>query len=235
MDIVRNALMGDFRPEVRAHRAIPLALGLASRAEQLAVKFEWIGTESLADGQEQRLNSFDGVWAVPGSPYKNPVGMLEAIRYVRENDVPFLGTCGGFQHAIIEFCRNVIGEPHATHQEDTPHGESIVISALSCSLVDANGDIHFLDGTQLRTIYGVSRSNERYHCNYGLNPTWRSRLDASGIRISAVDDAGDVRAVELPQHRFYVATLFQLEQSALEGKAPPVARAFIRAAARPIS
>src|SRR6266850_6005772 len=104
---IRIGLVGDFDANVPAHRAIPLALGMAAKAVDCIVKWEWIGTHEI-HGSE-RLESLNGLWCVPASPYRNMQGALSAIKYARENKRPFLGTCGGFQHAVIEYARYVLG------------------------------------------------------------------------------------------------------------------------------
>lgn len=83
----------------------------------------------------ETLQNFDAIWVVPGSPYRYDDGAFMAIRHARENDVPFLGSCGGFQYAIVEYARNVMGWHDAGHAE-TDSGGRLVIAPLSCSLVE---------------------------------------------------------------------------------------------------
>src|SRR5688572_6507407 len=98
----RLALVGDFSEEIVAHRAIPQALALARESTGVAVEWDWVDTARLAEAPRQ-LADHAGIWCVPGSPYRNTDGALAAIRFSRETQRPFLGTCGGFQHALIEF------------------------------------------------------------------------------------------------------------------------------------
>ena len=114
--MTRLALIGDHNPEVVAHRAIPLALELAQKNLSSVLQWDWIGTDAITDAPRQ-LAGHAGVWCVPASPYKSMDGALAAIRFARETKRPFLGTCGGFQHALIEFARNVIGVTGADHAE----------------------------------------------------------------------------------------------------------------------
>src|SRR5688500_17598925 len=104
MQTVRIALVGDFSPEVIAHRAINESMRLAGGAH---VEPHWLHTVSIQRGQA--LESFHGIWCVPNSPYANTDGALWAIEWSRTHRIPFLGTCGGFQHAVLEFVRNVLG------------------------------------------------------------------------------------------------------------------------------
>ena len=105
---MRIGLIGDFNPEVIAHITIPQALTLAARKVECSVETEWLPTPFLEKDTEEKLEDFDGLWIVPASPYESMEGALLAIRFARERGVPFLGTCGGFQHALIEYARNVL-------------------------------------------------------------------------------------------------------------------------------
>jgi CTP synthase (UTP-ammonia lyase) len=147
------AVVGDYSPEIMAHRAIPRALELACAAHSIAVAWEWVGTATICEVARE-FAGFAAVWVVPASPYENMAGALEAIRWARETKRPFLGTCGGFQHAIIEFARNVSGLTAADHAETRPAGETLVVTPLSCSMVGKTGRIHFAAGSRLREIYG---------------------------------------------------------------------------------
>ena len=178
-----------------------------------------------------------------GESVREHGGRLAAIRFARESRRPFLGTCGGFQHAAIEFARNVAGLPSADHAETNPAADDLVVKPLTCSLVETLGRIHFSPGSRLREIYAADSAEEGYHCSYGVNPAYRPRLERAGLRFTAFASVGDcgsaanldeIRGVELPpdRHPFFIATLFQPERAALCGQTPPIVRAFVAAAAR---
>src|SRR4051794_27330984 len=101
----RIALVGDRSAAVRAHARIPRVLETIARQGGAEVEAVWLPTETVGD--PSAAAGFDGIWAVPGSPYASADGMLAAIRHAREEQLPFLGTCGGFQYATIEFARSV--------------------------------------------------------------------------------------------------------------------------------
>lgn len=101
------ALIGDYNPDVIAHQAIPVALQQAADRLGVQVHPQWLDTDTLTAGSQ--LHRFDGFWCVPASPYRDTEGALHAIRFAREQRRPFLGTCGGFQHAVLEYARNVLG------------------------------------------------------------------------------------------------------------------------------
>jgi CTP synthase (UTP-ammonia lyase) len=233
---IRVALIGDYDPTVVAHQAIPRALSLAGDALGADVRAEWVGTATIPcnDAAVARLAPFDALWCVPASPYQSACGALRAIRFARETDRPFLGTCGGFQHAVLEYARDVVGWADAAHAEDDPSAARAVVTPLSCALVEARGVVRFAAGSRLRGAYGVPEAEEGYHCRFGLNAGVRAGLEEHGLRVTATDEAGDVRGVELTAHPFFVATLFQPERAALRGEVPAIVRAFVEAAGRAI-
>jgi CTP synthase (UTP-ammonia lyase) len=220
-------LIGDYDAAVLAHRAIPRALELAGDALGAPVHYEWVPTQEIQDAS--RVSGFDDLWCVPASPYRSMEGALRAIRFAREQGLPFLGTCGGFQHAILEYARHVLGWADAEHAETKPNAARPVITPLTCALVEKTDTIRFRQGSILAAAYGCLEATEGYHCSYGINPAFMSALVSGPLRVSAEDRTGEVRAVELEGHPFFVATLFQPERAALIGKTPPLVAAFVRA------
>lgn len=226
---IKIGLVGDYSPEVTAHVAIPKALALAADDTGDKVEVTWLATESIARDAEQ-LSSFDALWCVPASPYASMDGALTAIRFARERRLPFLGTCGGFQHAIIEYARNVLGYTEADHAESNPTAAMQLIAPLSCSLVGAEGTIKLEERSRIHRIYGEGEIAEQYHCNYGVAVRYRSLLETGEMKVTGVDAEGDPRVVELIEHPFFIATLFQPERSALAGIVHPLIRAYVQAA-----
>jgi len=251
------ALVGDYSADVSAHRAIPRALELAcddlqvvgrglptsprfatwpatagsgDPALQPDVAWRWVRTRDIHDAPRE-LAGYAGIWVVPASPYENTDGALAAIRFARDTRRPFLGTCGGFQHALIEFARNVAGLARADHAETNAAADTLVITPLACSLVGQTGAVRFVPGTRLRGIYGRDSAHEGYHCNYGVNPEHREAFERAGLRFSAFAEDGAIRGAELPApvHPFFIGTLFQPERVALRDEVPPIVRAFLTA------
>ena len=227
------ALVGDFSPDVTAHRAIPRALELAGEAEHQPVTWTWVPTDSITDPTRD-LARFAAVWVVPASPYASMTGALAAIRWARETRRPLFGSCGGFQHILIEFARSRAGLAAADTAETNPGGAELVVNALACSLVEQTSPLRLVPGSQLHSIYDRDHAVEGYHCRYGLNAAYRARLESAGLRFTAFDENGEPRAAELPGniHPFFLGTLFQPERAALRGEVPPLARALVRAAAK---
>lgn len=224
-------LVGDCNPEVKAHLAIPKTLELAANSIARSVEPRWLPTPTLAQNAEPHLTGLDAIWCVPGSPYASMEGALNAIRFARERSRPFLGTCGGFQHAVIEFARNALGYRDADHAESNPGAPVLFVTRLACSLAEATGSIRLHPGTRPQAIYGQSKIAEQYNCNFGVSSQYQAALEAQGMRIAGVDESGAVRIIELADHPFFLATLFQPELSAESGGPHPLIVAFVRAAA----
>lgn len=219
------ALIGDYNPDVIAHQAIPLALQQAADTLGLTVHAQWLDT----DTRPPSLHGFDGFWCVPASPYRDAEGALRAIRFAREQRRPFLGTCGGFQHAVLEYARNVLGWADAEHGELAPDAKRAVITPLSCALVEATDTVRLAPYTRIAEAYGHLDTEEGYRCRYGMSPEFASALLEGQLIPCGHDSAGEVRAVELLDHPFFVATLFQPERAALKGITPPLAVALLKA------
>lgn len=221
------ALIGDYDPQVTAHQAIPLALQQASTHLGLTLQIEWLATDTLKDNHT--LQPFDGFWCVPASPYRDADGALRAIRFAREQRRPFLGTCGGFQHAVLEYARNVLRWADAEHGELAPDAPRAVIAPLSCALIETIAPIHLMAFTRIAEAYGTLEIQEGYRCRYGLNADFKQALLEDNLIGSAHDSAGEVRAIELLDHPFFVATLFQPERAALTGASVPLVSAWLQA------
>jgi hypothetical protein len=150
-----------------------------------------------------RLASFDAIWCVPGSPYRNMAAALLMIGTARREGIPFLGTCGGFQHALIEYARDVAGIEDAEHAESSPSARHLVIEPLSCSLVGAEGAIlplpepgwkrstapvSIASGTAVRPADGYRHLTESRACGRCAG---RRRRAASGRDAGQAVLAGD--------------------------------------------
>lgn len=205
----RLALVGDRSPHVRAHHRIPVVLTALRRREGLELDPYWIPTQDVSRPDD--LAGFDGIWIVPGSPYHSETGAVLAARAAREGRIPLLGTCGGFQHAVLEFARNVCGRADAAHAEYGPSAPAPVIVPLACSLAGHEGAVRVAPGSLAQALLSAERTVERYHCSYGLDPSYRDLLGRHGLRFTGTDPGGDVRVAELPGHPFYLLTLFQPE------------------------
>ncbi|WP_336232313.1 CTP synthase C-terminal region-related (seleno)protein [Thalassospira sp. CH_XMU1458] len=228
---VTIALVGDYNPNVTAHQAIPKALDLAAENLGLTVTFDWVATSDIDCPDAQALDGYNGIWCVPASPYQSFDGALAAIRRARENRIAFLGTCGGYQHAILEYARNVLGLADAANAEIDPDASLPLIAPLSCALIDQDGGIDLAEDSVIRDVCTTAHLTETYRCSFGFNPEYAHVLDGRDLRIVAWDQDRDPRAVELRGHPFFIGTAFQPERAALRGEDHPLINAFVRAAA----
>ncbi len=158
-------------------------------------------------------------------------GALNGIRFAREHNVPFLGTCGGFQHMIIEFARNVLKLSEAEHAEENPSSSLMLVAPLTCSVSEKIHTFTLTQGLKVADIYDDIEIVEQYGiCNYGLNPEFALLLEKAGLRIAGVNTDGETRIMELINHPFFIGTLFQPERSAIQNIVHPLISAFIQKA-----
>ena len=209
---VAIAALGDRNTAYVTHREIDATIAL-----EPAIR--WLGTSGAS------VDGYDALWVVSGTPYRDEDAVLAAIRFAREQGMPILGTCGGCQFMVLEYARNALRIAGAAHAETDPDGEAIVVAPLACSLVGETRTVVPVPGTRLAEICGTEPFPGFHYCNYGL----AAELD--GLVVSAhAEDAG-IEAVELPDHPFYLATLFQPQVGTSDrGAVHPVVAALVSAA-----
>ena len=229
--MIRIGLIGELNQETKAHVAIPQALELAGHELAYQFEAEWLATPPLEQETEQKLAAYQALWFVPNTPYASMEGALRALRYTREHHIPTLGTCGGCQHMIIEYARNVLGITQADHAEDHPDAEVALITPLACSNTEITTTCLLTPGSRVAAIYGTSEVTEQYGtCNYGPNAQFWPVLEQGGLHITGADADGNARIVEIDQHPFFIGTLFQPERSAFQQVVHPLIRALLQAA-----
>jgi CTP synthase (UTP-ammonia lyase) len=217
-------VLGDRNTSFMTHRALDAAIELLPSG----VRAHWVGTDTP---DAMRTAQADAVWAVPGSPYRNDAAVYAAIETARTSGQPFLGTCAGFQYAVVEFARNVAGIVGADHAETGPEADHLVVDRLACSLVGEERNVTAVPGTRMHDLCGHSSFVGFHWCNYGLAPAYADRLAQHGLLIAALADDAGVEAVELLDHPFFLATLFQPQVGSLAGRAlHPIIKAFVAAA-----
>ncbi len=221
----RIGIIGDYRPANPTHVATTNGIQHAAEALGQPIEAVWLPTD-----QPHQFGDFQGLFGSPGSPYRSFPRALAGIRYARENNIPFLGTCGGFQHLVIEYARNVMGFADAEHAESSPDASCLFITPLSCSLVGKTMEVAIQPGSKTAAACQSTRSMERFYCNFGLNPEYQAALENSGLDITGRDQNGEVRIVELGSHPFFVGTLFVPQARSLPGDPHPLVVEFCRAA-----
>jgi len=222
------AVVGDYGAERPTHKATQLALG---HAVQPPLRFEWLPSERAAEMDEAELASYAGLLIAPGSPYRSMDGALRAIQVAREQGVPLLGTCGGFQHVAIEFARDVLGIEGADHEESNPGAIEPAVVRLPVSLADHQHEVFFAPGSRVGEIYAAPAAVEPFFCSFGLNPEFRSRVEEKGLVVSGTGADGAARVFELPEHPFFIATLYVPQARYAPDSPHPLVTAFVAAAA----
>ncbi len=212
-------IVGDRDLERVSHRATEAALTHAGAG------FQWLGTDGEHDYASQAA-----LFVAPGSPYRSRDGALAAIRCAREAGIPLLATCGGFQHLLIEFARDVLGHRAAEHAETAPDAPDLVVTPLACSLVGTRGTVALSAGSTVQRAHDAVEAEEEYRCRFGLAPSWEGPMEAAGLRIVGRDGAGRARAAELQGHPFFVGTLYVPQLSSEPGRPHPLVVALVEAA-----
>jgi CTP synthase (UTP-ammonia lyase) len=139
-----------------------------------------------------------------------------------------LGTCGGFQHIVIEYARNVLKINDAEHAEYDPYASKLVINKLACSLVGQKLDILLMDKQSIvYNIFQKNRITEHYYCNFGLNAEYQKLLHENGLETIGVDESGESRIIELREHPFFIGTLFVPQTQSTQERPHPIVSSFI--------
>jgi CTP synthase (UTP-ammonia lyase) len=220
----RIAIVGDESSHV-SHREINAARQLFG----VEYSSDWIATGGM---RPRDLEDADGVWLVPGSPYVDDAAVYEVIRWARESDVPFLGTCGGMQYAVIEYFRNVLGRPDASHAESDGPSDTNVVTALACSLQGEQREVRPVPGTRFAELVDGQSFMGLHFCGYATD---RGRIEAlvdAGLIVEAMADDAGVEVLELPSNRFFFLSMFQPHIGAsVERALHPLIREFLHSAA----
>ncbi|AQL43503.1 CTP synthetase [Halorientalis sp. IM1011] len=225
---VEIALVGKYGLE-DAYISIHESLKHAGLEAGVDVNTTWVHSEDLADGHDGELADVDGVVVPGGFGSRGIQGKIEACRYARENDLPWLGLCLGFQMAVVEYARNVLEleDAHSAEiEEDTPHP---VIDLLpeQYDMEDMGGTMrlgaHETDidpGTIANEIYGDTSCTERHRHRYEVNPEYIDDLEEAGLVFSGHTN-NRMEILELSDHPYYVGTQFHPEFRSRPGRASP--------------
>ena len=221
------AILGELNPNFPKHPTTNAEITNSCDKLHVRAHGTWVST---ADIRVESLTRYAGIWIAPGSPYRSLDKTLGAIRYARENGVPCFGTCGGCQHMILEYARNVLGYRDAQHAEYDPYASNLFISSLTCSLAGREMTLHFAPHSRVAEIYGSLKDTEQYYCNFGVNPEVVPLLKRGPMRFVGSDQEGEIRVLELPGHPFFIATLFVPQTRSRAGSPHPLVTAFLQAA-----
>jgi CTP synthase (UTP-ammonia lyase) len=215
------------RDHAIGERKIPVLIDALATGTGPAIEIYRLRSTDITGPHD--VAGFDGVWVIPGSPYLNPGGVLAAIQAARTGRIPLLGTCGGFQHMLLEFARDVCGLTAVEHAKENADAAEPLIVPLECSLRGQEATVVIAPGTVAARLVGSGPATERYFCDYGPNPGYLEILQRHGLVFSGRDERGEARVAELPEHPFYVGSLFQPELSSDPTWVHPLIAAFAAA------
>jgi CTP synthase len=249
---VHIALVGKYVDLTESYKSLSEALTHAGIHTGVGIKIHYVDSESIEKNGIGALDGMDAI-LVPGGFGKRGVeGKIKAIRFARENRIPYLGICLGMQLAVIEYARNVVGldDAHSTEFDPaTPHP----VIALITEWQDSDGRVEQRDessnlggtmrlggqecvlraGSEVRQVYGSERIVERHRHRYEVNNHYLPRIEAAGMRVSGVSAKDELcEMIELPGHPWFVGCQFHPEFTSTPRTGHPLFNAFVRAAAR---
>ena len=236
---VTIAMVGKYMELHDAYLSVMEALKHASWQEGATVNIKWVDSETVnKDTEEEIFSDVDGILVPGGFGYRGVEGKIEAVRWARINNIPFLGICLGMQVAVIEFARNVLGLKNANSSEFLPDGDESVIDIMPDQRGVKKGGTMRLgaypcktkEGSLLRELYGLEMINERHRHRYEFNNEYRSLFEENGMVLSGTSpDDRLVEAVEIPEHPFFIAVQFHPEFKSRPQRPHPCFSGLIRA------
>lgn len=227
------AILGDFNPVYSTLHMLNDSIRHIQQHLNKEIQFDWIATDIFDSKVVFETCDYKGLWIAPGSPYKDMQNVLDVIKYARENNIPTLGNCAGFQHMIIEFARNVCQIKHADNEETNPNGSDLLIHKLACSLKEEQEQLTLIDKDSL--LYQIIQSESilgKYYCSFGVNDKYVETLSEHGLTFTTKSESGQLRSFELKTHRFFLGTLFQPALTSSANTPSPIITEFVKQAIR---
>lgn len=229
---INIALVGKYTELPDAYKSISESFIHAGAVNHCKVKLQYVNSEKLThENVAQTLGDMRGILVAPGFGNRGIEGKIEAIRYARENNVPFFGICLGMQCCVIEFARNVLGLQDANSTEMEPTTKSPVIDLMAEQKgITAKGGTMRLggyacaltEGSNAAKAYGSLNITERHRHRYEYNNDFKEAFEKAGMKATGTNpDTGLVEIVEIPEHRWFVGTQYHPEyKSTVEHPAP---------------
>ena len=237
---VTIGLVGKYVALPDAYLSVAEALRHGGIVNDANVNIEWIDSEKITEENvAEVLKNCDGVIVPGGFGDRGIEGMIESIRYARENKIPMFGICLGMQMAVVEFARNVAGLKGANSTEFAPDGPYSVIDIMEDQkdITDKGGTMRLgaypcvIKPDSLNAkAYGQHEISERHRHRYEFNNDFREEIENAGMKITGTSPNGLlVEAVEVPDNRFFVAVQYHPEFKSRPNRAHPLFREFIKA------
>ena len=238
---VRIAVVGKYMSLVDSYKSVHEALIHGGIANDVGVEISWLSSEEFEHGQPAGiLAEYDGLLIPGGFGVRGVEGMLEAVRWSRENGLPFFGICLGLQVVVIEYARNVCGLAEAHSSEFQRDADQLVICLMDSQrqVTEMGGTMRLgayparlRPGTRAREAYGTAEISERHRHRYEVNNAYRDVLAENGLRCSGLSPDGTlIEIIELPNHPWFLGCQFHPELKSRPMRAHPLFRAFIAAA-----
>ena len=238
---VTIALVGKYTQLHDAYISVVEALKHGGIPQHTTVNIRWVDSEQVnADNVADILNGVDGVLVPGGFGDRGIEGMIDAIHYARTNNIPFLGLCLGMQLSIVEYARNVVGYNDAHSVELNPNTTHPVIALMpdQNGVEDIGGTLrlgsypcHLDKASKAYTLYGEEIIHERHRHRYEVNNDFRAALTDKGMMLSGLSPDGRiVEMVEIPSHRFFLATQAHPELKSRPNRPHPLFKGLVEAA-----
>jgi CTP synthase len=238
---VKIAVVGKYVSLVDSYKSVQEALTHGGIANDVKVRIEWLSSEDFEGGRSaEKLREFHGLLIPGGFGVRGVEGMLAAIRWARENGLPFFGICLGLQTAVIEFSRTVCGiqGAHSAEWDDRTADPVICLMNSQREVTDLGGTqrlgamtARLQPGSKAAEIYGAQEISERHRHRYEVNNAYREALDEKGLKVSGVSPDGNlVEMIEIPAHPWFVATQAHPELKSRPDQPHPLFASFIAAA-----
>ena len=235
------ALVGKYVQLHDAYLSVAEALNHGGFETDTNVEIKWVDSEFITKFTvKDHLSDCDGILVPGGFGGRGIEGKLEAAKYARENNIPYLGICLGMQAAVIEFSRNVLGLPDANSEEFDPESKNLVIHLMNDQKdKEQKGGTMRLgaypciikDQSLMSNAYGKQEVFERHRHRYEFNNEYRDEVEKHGMKITGISPNGVLaEAVEIPNHKFFVGVQYHPEFKSRPNHAHPLFREFVRAA-----
>ena len=239
---VTIALVGKYTQLHDAYLSVVEALNHAGTANDAVVEIRWVDSETLTEENTAAALAGCGGVLVPGGFGERGIeGMIRAIRYARENSVPFLGICLGMQMAVVEFARHVLGWTDANSAEfsETTGHPVIHLMPDQIHITDKGGTMRLgrypcllAEGTRSRRVYGAAEISERHRHRFEVNNDYRQEMQDRGLKLAGLSPDGRlVEIVELAEHPWFVGAQFHPEFKSRPDRPHPLFYGFVKAAA----
>lgn len=238
--IVNIALVGKYTELPDAYKSISESFIHAGAVNECKVKLHYVNSERLTiDNVADQLGNMSAIMVAPGFGNRGIEGKLVAVRYARENNVPFFGICLGMQCAVIEFARNVLGWHDANSSEMVQTKYPVIdlmeeqkgITAKGGTMRLGGYPCHLSKGSRAAEAYGTQNIVERHRHRYEFNNSFLADFEAAGMKaVGQNPDTGLVEVVEIASHRWFVGTQYHPEYHSTAANPHPLFVAFVREA-----